>query len=537
MADLEKLVTALRKADAAGNVEDAKAIAGMIQRARAATPSPTPEPGFLDQMKAVADANAGAQQPDVEFVDRYNKMSPEEQEEVKGQAKIALAIGSAVVAPIAAAELGGATVAGYLGARGLTGMAARGLLGAPVAAATSLATESILPTENPLQTAAMDAGLALAGEPVIRGAVAVAKPLLRPVVKAAAPYVEKVGIKAAEVTQRLGERIRGAPSTAIETAKNQSRNLLDLPQKLDPTNKTNKALEDYAQTFSKGHTREEVGELVQNTLSDKLGSFETSVRGAYEAVDSVMNGQTVSLTPLKAQAKKLMGAIEEGGIGEGKAKTLLNEILGKPEGVSFRAAQRLRSSLLEEVRSVTEPLGNQAKREFSSLASMVDESMESTANAVGGQAKEAWRNANELYRSGAEKYQSSLIKGIIKAQPEQIGDMIIKANKPGTIRQLKGIINDDESWKKVQGAFLDRLLWQSFDDKTGTITASKLSSKLRSFGNEALDELLGPNRAEFEAMLKKHSKAQMGKSTAKKVLATLTGAGPTSYVIYDFLKD
>jgi hypothetical protein len=110
-------------------------------------------------------------------------------------------------------------------------------------------------------------------------------------------------------------------------------------------------------------------------------------------------------------------------------------------------------------------------------------------------------------------------------------DLVVKRGKPGTIRTLRETIDDSETWSKVQGNFMEQLIDLSTDTVSGTVSGKTVLNKLRSFGPETLDELLGPNRGKFEDELRKLAKTQIDRNQLVPLLSLLGAGGGAATVV------
>lgn len=254
---------------------------------------------------------------------------------------------------------------------------------------------------------------------------------------------------------------------------------------------------------------EEIGELFQASLQNNKAAFHATVDAQYDKVRGLMQGQSVSLQSVKKEAQTVLKEVELGGLGEGKLKTLLNEISSKPDDLPFEAAQRLKSSLGDALRSRTEPLGSKAARDIEKISSKTDEALETATRAV-PEANVIWRGADAIYREGAEKFNSKLFSSLADSEPERVVALIAQKNKPGTIRKLKEMATP-EVWEKVKGSHLNEILRLSTDVETGIVNARSALTKFRSFGDSALKETYGSDLESYKSLLKEMAELQ-GKS-------------------------
>ena len=400
-----------------------------------------------------------------------------------------------IATPVPLGKIKAATTLGKIGQGARSGAVAGGIAGAGLSEADSVSGVAKDALGGAAGGAALGGGLGslfAAGSRVARGvfpptaagaraaqAIEAEGGLLTPALQSesrAAKILESI----AESSFLGSERISATRTQAIEAAQ--------------------KPVQKLVEGLSRGASREQVGEIVQDALRGKIDAFKATTEALYRNVDDALaaGGATegaVSLLPVKQLARQLLKEAGEG-LKDTSAEGVLRQVAEKADVVPFRAAARLRSDLLSVTRSSQELIGGRAQAGARRLAASVDGAIADAVQSVGPEALQAFRRANSVYREGAKVFNSQLVGSVARANPEAVVSAIARAKRPGTIRDMRNAIGDPRAWKSVQGAFLKDLLDSSFeasgDIARGTfLSGKKLAGKLTGFGDDALRELLG----------------------------------------------
>ncbi len=315
------------------------------------------------------------------------------------------------------------------------------------------------------------------------------------------------------------------------------------------------SIRDFADSLPSRYSREELGSVVQDALEGRTKSFLEAAEDAYGAVDDafekaiqgkvaatgavipqgtkVTAEPTVSVAGVKQAAAQLLSRAKQGLPGK-EIQGILGEILEKPDTMTFRAAQRLRSDLLRVTRTGTELIAGQAKGAAKKLSGLVDDAMEASAKAAGPEVFEAWRRANAGYKKGAELFNSKLVQQLASRQPEAVVDGILKANRPGTVRLAKQAIGDGKIWQSVQREYVERLVTRDAIDAAGEVlSGQKVLTRLRNFGDSA-SEVLGAERVralEEMARTLKYTQEFTGKKAGGIAIRGASEAGGLALVL------
>lgn len=284
-----------------------------------------------------------------------------------------------------------------------------------------------------------------------------------------------------------------------------------------------KSLDDFADTFASGASREDVGALIQSIIDGGDDAFRAAGKDMADGLTQLVSGATVDSRSLKILAAKIQKEASAG-VKTSAITGLAEDVLSKADFMSFSDAQQLRSSLLAIGRKpLADPGATAAAKRMSSS---IDEAMETSAKQLTGQAFDAWRGFNEFWKNGVEKFGNGTIRRLSKLQPEAVFQTAVRPKRPGTIRLVRKAMGDEAAWKNVQGQLIRDLMTHP---TKGTV--SGVSGRLNKFGDEALDAALSPEqRKTFKELARTlditEGKAAAGESgTGGGMLVQLTQGG------------
>ena len=236
---------------------------------------------------------------------------------------------------------------------------------------------------------------------------------------------------------------------------------------------------------------EEIGDLLLDTIEGKRLAFKTTAKAAYSKVDKLAKGTKVSISPIKAFARKVMKtAAARKGIGSSQAgDTLLKKVLQLDDIVSFKQAQALRSALLDEkyAMSLTRDKAIGLTNQFIRLT---DNAITQNTKGLSPEALKAWRVANKFYRTGQETFNSKIIKSLTKSLVENPEVAVKKIFRPGASKQIKLIKNlvDNKAWISLKTAYLEQIIREA-SDADGIVLGKSFLNKLKKMGEPTLKEL------------------------------------------------
>ena len=240
-----------------------------------------------------------------------------------------------------------------------------------------------------------------------------------------------------------------------------------------------------------GQMFEHLDEVVQRT---KFGSYDGSGQNMLNRTTGTMpaNAGTrglVSTKSLKDWAKRELNQIKgvEGSIDSWRY-SYLNKILDPKnlgDHIDFKAAQKLRSSWLEQIRKfenkTSDAYSLSDAAAVKSMTKYIDDGMQVTATKLGGDFLSEFRAANKFWKTGANRLSNQTINSIINKNPEKVGAQIFGAGEVSEIRRARQAlksaeffgkqgagqqVNFNQTWQKMQQGYLAEII-------SGARTASK----------------------------------------------------------------
>jgi hypothetical protein len=424
-------------------------------------------------------------------MDRPDEIPHETQMQILKEGAIlgGLTLGSAVVpqltVPAAAARIG------TIGAR-LANLGLRGAGSAVGGGGAELATGGT-PRE-----AVTTAAAGLIGEGVGTGVTALGKKVLSPFVKKLIP-----GAKEAiqSITTKGGVLTPGKASESrlLDTLESVSGSSLFGGGRIQTINKkaaeiAKEGADEFLKKFSQTASREDTGVLIQDIVTKRGNSFKEAGARIFGNVDDLAQGSVVNLSKTKQLAADILVQSERG-LGDPALKRVVNRIISKPDQVSFKDAQILRSDLLAITRkSPGEIVAGKASAFGKRLAPEVDKAMAQGAKNLNPQALTAWREANAFWRKGSEVFHDSMIKNLSVRSPDQVFNAAIAFNKPAAVRKVRNLVDDRGVWENIQGQWA-RDVFEKSTDELGELSGKKLLKQIKKWDQGgSLRELMSPTQ-------------------------------------------
>lgn len=164
------------------------------------------------------------------------------------------------------------------------------------------------------------------------------------------------------------------------------------------------------------------------------------------------------------------------------------------DGLSFAAAQELRSGLLANIRGLEGKLGEgKTKKLMGDLVSAIDDAIEAGANKTGNtQFIESWQAANKFWKEGKDVLETKILGSLLKKEPEKIGDTIFSVGNVTKIKDARKALRKaveyskgtgadaeiifSETWKRMQGGYLTGIIGKVADPETGELSIRALKT-------------------------------------------------------------
>jgi hypothetical protein len=372
------------------------------------------------------------------------------------RASIEGAVGEAIGAPLAIGAVGGAKyVSKYFGNR------------SPKEVADVLANadtaETVLKTKKPLVELLPGAEEAEAG---LKAQAALIK---------ADPekYAERVGeipgqlsaqgkakllaiADEAEKGLTLGVKTRSKTADIIETIGEKSfigNDILKRKESLSLVGDT--AVDDMVNKFTAGLNNQQVGDMYIEALTGSNTAFKAAARKYYGAVDQAIvdSGLKSSLVlPMDSIKKESLSQLNQYGLKNSVISTVNKEIQSKQPFLTFKQADALRSSLLEERRAALRAGQTQTAGSLDQIRKQLDNVLEKDLD-IPEAVKIAQKTANNFYKDGSDVFRDTVVKKILKDKnPDDVFGLIVKAgDKPYVLKETFNQLDQMTKLKDKEG--------------------------------------------------------------------------------------
>jgi len=186
------------------------------------------------------------------------------------------------------------------------------------------------------------------------------------------------------------------------------------------------------------------------------------------------------IKPLKRRIAKLQG-IDATYAGD----EIVNAIDRIPEGLDFLTAKDLRTRLIDiaddfKISNPKAPAIGLAKK----LEAMLDHSISKNLAEANPEALTIWRQANDLYKQGAAKYNNYFLRKLMNAanpkklnEPEKVVNLVFRNKGISGINKLKAVLGKRQ-WEMMETWYFGDLLAKSVDQRTGELIGRKLLNNM-----------------------------------------------------------
>ncbi len=244
-------------------------------------------------------------------------------------------------------------------------------------------------------------------------------------------------------------------------------------------------------------------EVIYNTVEDILRPAIardplTGITREVSRVNVPMKQAKEFIEPLLKEARKLKGL---GGAEAGDDIALIIDSYG--DFLDFSTAKELRSRLIAKADqfSVTNPKAKIIGR-AKKLVGIIDDAMEKSLKIAGeDEALRLLREANRLWRTGDEAFNSAFIRRLIKlgeqqGNPEAIAKAILKDRAVSNVRRAKTAVGGmhTDSWQRLQSYFTQDIFERSTKRGTSELTGIGLEANLKRMGEQTLREIYTPGQ-------------------------------------------
>ena len=226
-----------------------------------------------------------------------------------------------------------------------------------------------------------------------------------------------------------------------------------------------------------GPTGKQLEKSISKQVEEEISPVTISVKNLKEFIE-----------PLKRRMAKLKG-IDATYAGD----EIVNAIDKIPDGLDFLTAKDLRTRLIDiaddfKVSNPKAPAIGLAKR----LEAMLDHSISKNLGEANPEALALWRQANDLYKAGAAKYNNYFLRKLMNAanpkkqnEPEKVVNLVFRNKGISGINKLKTVLGKKQ-WDMMETWYFGDVLAKSIDPRTGELIGRKLLNNM--YGRSGMGE-------------------------------------------------
>lgn len=281
----------------------------------------------------------------------------------------------------------------------------------------------------------------------------------------------------------------------------------------------NKIRDEVLEKFGSNRTFSELGQTAKEAIETRRREFTKVSGGFFEKAKNILPNKGNEIIPVPKTAKNISSAIQE----EGKALSvtgsrnikLLQSIADDfpGEGITFDQLMRRRSDIndiIARVESTTGLPGEQqlitagkkTSRLFRSIKAAMDDDLEFFASRKGRLSSAvdnvAFPRVKSLIDEGINESRKGFqfakipsIKKALKAQPEDVAEILLKAGPSGTVRVITEFSAKDRI--PLQKAVINNILGGNLDEAA---TGTGILSRIKQAGEGTLRPLIGDTNTE-----------------------------------------
>ena len=244
-------------------------------------------------------------------------------------------------------------------------------------------------------------------------------------------------------------------------------------------------------------TKEQTGEVVQAIIKNKTDAFKKVGAGLYTKVDDITKGIMINTKSLKKEASRMLkqmipskGKALMPSITNQSTVKILRDFQNLPDAVPFSYLNQWRSDLLQVGYAPSDIIPGKTAGIAKHFAGNIDGLFKQAEGGLTGEAAEALQAANSYWKLGKERFNSALIRRIVKRNPESVLSAFVKRGNIADIQEIRKIIGS-EAWGKVKGAYIQDLLFVQARDTSGILSGKKLQNILTKMTPETMGEIFG----------------------------------------------
>jgi hypothetical protein len=255
--------------------------------------------------------------------------------------------------------------------------------------------------------------------------------------------------------------------------------------------------EELTDGITRGLRPDEVGVVLNDALDGSSTAWKRAASALYSKVDQTA---VVDMRKAKAQAQAVLDDIAQGKAlgGNIDRKQVLEDVTKLMDGLDFEHAHNVRSDILEVKRALELAGHGKSLRKLSMVADEVDKAMEATAKGLSKENYINWRQANEFYRDGIERFENKLIAKLsrdVSENPAAAVRTIFSGDNATSVEKMKKVLlgtdgktaaeiaDGKQTWDDLRFAWLDHSLRKGMDDTGEQLIGRTFNKSLRQMEN------------------------------------------------------
>lgn len=263
----------------------------------------------------------------------------------------------------------------------------------------------------------------------------------------------------AEKGLTLGVKTRSKTADIIETIGEKAfigNDILKRKESLSLVGDT--AVDDMVNKFTAGLNNQQVGDMYIEALTGSNAAFKAAARKYYGAVDQAIIDSGLKnsfVLPMDSIKKESLSQLNQYGLKNSVISKVNKEIQDKQPFLTFKQADALRSSLLEERRAALRAGQTQTAGSLDQIRQQLDNVLEKDLD-IPEAVKIAQKTANNFYRDGSDVFRDTIIKKILKDKnPDDVFGLIVKSgDKPFILKETFNQLDQMTKLKDKEGVEL-----------------------------------------------------------------------------------
>jgi len=231
------------------------------------------------------------------------------------------------------------------------------------------------------------------------------------------------------------------------------------------------------------------GKAIKKGMDDYVLNYREHRSELYDSVSEIIKKTPAIFDDTKNTLDSIIDSKSKSLVGENNLDFYKNLKDKLGDNITYENLKQTRTDIGQKLRS-TDPVTTGDKASLERLYASLSNDLDNSIKAFDTDAYNSLQQANEFYKTGLGKINSSVGKKIINSTDEKIIDSIIKPNTPSDVSLLREL--SGEKWPDIQASFMAKIFSESIDE--GLLNLKKLKSGLEKYGDPTLKEILSSDQ-------------------------------------------